>query len=234
MSLLIEFKNVTKTYISGETSFNALSNMSFSIKRGEFTGFTGPSGSGKTTVLNLAGGLDAPTNGAVHVNSVHLESLTENQLADYRNASVGFIFQAYNLLPVYSAYENVEFPLLIFNKKNILNKKNRKKEIHEKVCNILELVGLKDKMNKRPAALSGGECQRVAIARAMVKNPDIILADEPTANLDSDNSHAILKIMKELNQKFSTTFVFSTHDEKVMKYLERRIILCDGKIVDDH
>lgn len=225
---LIEFRDVTKTYISGETTFNALENLDFQINRGEFTGLVGPSGSGKTTVLNLIGGLDSPTSGEVHVLLKHLDTLTENQLAEYRNDTVGFIFQSYNLLPVYSAFENVEFPLLISHK-NL-----SKNEVKEKTENILELVGLKDKMQKRPAALSGGECQRVAIARAMVKNPDLILADEPTANLDSENSFAILDIMKELNKKFHTTFIFSTHDEKVMKYLVRTIKLRDGKIVDDH
>lgn len=222
----IQTKHVTKWYQSGETRFIALDGVSLNVAPGEFTGLIGPSGSGKTTLLNLIGGLDTPSEGEVRVDDRELDKMTSNQLSDFRNQSIGFIFQSYNLLPVYTAYENVEFPLL-------LQKERSSSENEKMVKNILKRVGLADKMHKRPSALSGGECQRVAIARAMVKNPSLVLADEPTANLDSENSHAILKIMKELNQEFGTTFVFSTHDIKVKQYLKRIVVLTDGKIVED-
>ncbi len=222
----IQTNNVTKWYQSGETRFVALAGVTLNITPGEFTGLIGPSGSGKTTLLNLIGGLDSPSEGDLKVDNRELNKMTSNQLSDFRNASIGFIFQSYNLLPVYTAYENVEFPLLLQGDRS-------KEDNHKAVTNILKRVGLGDKMQKKPAALSGGECQRVAIARAMVKNPSLVLADEPTANLDSENSHAILKIMKELNQEFGTTFVFSTHDIKVKQYLKRVVVLTDGKVVED-
>ncbi|MCK5684041.1 ABC transporter ATP-binding protein [bacterium] len=222
----IQTNNVTKWYQSGETRFVALAGVTLNIASGEFTGLIGPSGSGKTTLLNLIGGLDSPSEGEVKVDDWELNKMTSNQLSDFRNDSIGFIFQSYNLLPVYTAYENVEFPLL-------LQRERTAEDNHKAVTNILKRVGLGDKMQKRPSALSGGECQRVAIARAMVKNPSLVLADEPTANLDSENSHEILKIMKELNQEFGTTFVFSTHDIKVKQYLKRIVVLTDGKVVED-
>lgn len=225
MSEKIKIENVQKWYQSGETRFHALKGISLSINNGEFCGFIGPSGSGKTTLLNLIGGLDKPSEGDIKVDEYDLNELSSVQMSDFRNEKIGFIFQSYNLLPVYTAFENVEFPLLL--------QKSNKSDNKKLVTDILNKVGLGDKLQKKPAALSGGECQRVAIARAMVKNPSLVLADEPTANLDSENSHAILKIMKDLNQEFGTTFVFSTHDSKVMKYLKRTIILTDGKITSD-
>jgi putative ABC transport system ATP-binding protein len=222
----IEVKNVSKVFPIGGREFSALKDVSLTIAEKEFIGLIGPSGSGKTTLLNLLGGLDKPTSGEIIIDGERTDNLNANALADLRNRRIGFIFQAYNLLPVYTARENVEFPLLLQGGKLTA-------QINGEVEKILTIVGLADKMDKRPATLSGGECQRVAIARAMVKNPDIILADEPTANLDSENSHAILKIMKQLNQEFGTTFVFATHDEKVMNYLNRTIHLTDGRITKD-
>lgn len=219
----IQMDDVTRIYRIGWRDFPALQGVSLTIERGEFAGFVGPSGSGKTTLLNLVGGLDRPTEGRVMIDGETISDWSANQLADLRNRRIGFVFQTYNLLPVYTAYENVEFPLLLQGGLTAA-------EMRERVLAILDKVGLGDKLDKRPATLSGGECQRVAIARAMVKNPDIVLADEPTANLDSENSHAILRIMQELNAESGTTFLFSTHDEKVMKYLKRTIRLIDGRI----
>ncbi|MFC1743696.1 ABC transporter ATP-binding protein [Candidatus Riflebacteria bacterium] len=222
----IEVKNVKKCFQIGQNQFEALKEINLKIEDGEFLGLVGPSGSGKTTLLNLLGGLDSPTEGDVFVEGKKLNDMDANSLADFRNESIGFIFQSFNLLPVYTAYENVEFPLL-------LQKSRTDEEIKKLVSEILEKVGLGDKMDKIPATLSGGECQRVAIARAMVKNPSIVLADEPTANLDAENSHAILKVLEKLNEEMGTTFVFSTHDEKVMKYLKRVVRLIDGRVEKD-
>ena len=188
--------------------------------------FSAPSGSGKTTLLNIIGSLDSPSEGDVVVLGRSVSSLTSKESAKLRNNHIGFIFQTYNLLPVYTVYENVEFALLL----QKLSGSERKKA----VMDALEWVGLTDKIKSRPSMLSGGECQRVAIARSMVKRPEIVLADEPTANLDSKNSHHILRTMKNLNRELKTTFIFATHDEKVMHYLNRIISLEDGKVVKDN
>lgn len=222
----IELKDVKKSFPIGGDFFEALKGISLQIKDGEFLGLVGPSGSGKTTLLNLIGGLDEPTEGMVHVSDRDLATFSENELSDFRNESIGFVFQTFNLLPVYTAYENTQFPLLLQPDHN----RGHDKDLVEE---ILEKVGLIDKMHKMPATLSGGECQRVAIARAMVKKPIIVLADEPTANLDAKNSHEILKIMCKLNEDYGTTFLFSTHDEKVMQYLRRTIKLTDGCVASD-
>ena len=184
--------------------------------------FVGPSGSGKTTLLNLIGGLDRPTTGKVFFKVASLESMSREQLAAYRRENIGFIFQTYNLLPVYSVYENILFPLLL----------NGLKESHvrERVENMVAKVGLMDQIKKKPAQLSGGQCQRVAIARALVKDPLLILADEPTANLDSENSHQILRLMQELNHEYKAAVIFSTHDEKVTRYIRREVRLEDGRV----
>ena len=192
---------------------------------GEFTGIVGPSGSGKTTMLNIIGSLDTPSKGSALVLDKNISNLTHSQSARLRNHSIGFIFQVFNLLPVYTVFENVEFALLL--------QKYSSTERKILVEQALEWVGLSNHRNKRPDKLSGGESQRVAIARAMVKKPKILLADEPTANLDAENAHGILKTMKELNKELNTTFIFSTHDEKVMNYLDRIILLKDGKIEND-
>lgn len=222
----IEIFGVHKSYFKGEQQFEALRGIDLTISHGEFIGLVGPSGSGKTTLLNLIGGLDEPTSGSIVMEGRDLSHLSSEELSDFRNFNVGFIFQAYNLLPVYTAYENIEFPLLL--------QKNRKPaEIRELVLGAIAKVDLSDKAGKKPGELSGGECQRVAIARAIVKEPTLVLADEPTANLDAENSHAILKIMERLNSETGTTFIFSTHDEKVMAHLKRMVRLTDGTITDD-
>ena len=203
----------------------ALKKLDLSIQEAEFTGIVGPSGSGKTTLLNIIGSLDKPSTGDATVLGKEIKSLSHKEAASLRNFNIGFIFQVFNLLPVYTVFENVEFALLLQKKSSLERKKA--------VMKALEWVGLEDQADKRPDKLSGGESQRVAIARAMVKTPKIVLADEPTANLDSENAHGILKTMKKLNKDLGTTFLFSTHDEKVMGYLDRIIHLRDGRIEKD-
>ena len=222
---IISIDKLIKQFPVGKSHFTALNGLNLKIERGEFMGLVGPSGSGKTTLLNIIGSLDTPSQGIVTVLDHSISSLSHKQSSQLRNKHIGFIFQTYNLLPVYTVYENVEFALLL----QKLSASDRKKA----VMDALEWVGLTDKIKSKPAMLSGGECQRVAIARSMVKRPDIVLADEPTANLDSKNSHHILQTMKKLNQELNTTFIFATHDEKVMKYLDRKISLEDGQIVKD-
>jgi putative ABC transport system ATP-binding protein len=224
-SSIIKIENLVKRFPVGKSAFTALKDISISFGTGEFAGLVGPSGSGKTTLLNIIGSLDSPSEGDVNVLGNPITSLTHKQSASLRNHHIGFIFQTYNLLPVYNVYENVEFALLL----QQMTASARKKA----VMDALEWVGLTDKVKSRPSMLSGGECQRVAIARSMVKKPEIVLADEPTANLDSNNSHHILQTMKTLNRELKTTFIFATHDEKVMKYLNRIISLEDGKVVKD-
>lgn len=224
-STLIKITNLVKTFPIGKGEFTALNGINLEFKKGEFTGFVGPSGSGKTTILNIIGSLDVPTKGTVSVLGKSVSNLSKKEAADLRNNHLGFIFQTYNLLPVYTVYENVELPLLLQNK----SASERKKAILQS----LEWLGLTDKIKSRPAQLSGGECQRVSIARAMVKEPEIVLADEPTANLDAKNSHHILQTMEKLNSELKTTFIFATHDEKVIQYLKRKISLEDGKVVTD-
>jgi len=209
----------------GKSEFTALNNISLHFGKGEFTGIVGPSGSGKTTLLNIIGSLDSPSEGSARVLDQEVGKLTTKKAAILRRQYMGFIFQTYNLLPVYTVFENVEFPLLLLN----MNGPERKKA----VINALDWVGLTDKVKSRPAQLSGGECQRVAIARAMVKKPVLVLADEPTANLDSENSHHILQTMEKLNKDLQTTFIFATHDDKVIRYLKRKILLQDGKVTAD-
>lgn len=222
---IIKIEGMTKRFPVGNGEFTALKNINLNIEEGEFIGLVGPSGSGKTTLLNIIGSLDTPSEGSATVIGQSIASLSHKQSALLRNIHLGFIFQTYNLLPVYTVYENIEFALLLQN----MSASERKKAVME----ALEWVGLTDKVKSKPAMLSGGESQRVAIARAMVKKPQIVLADEPTANLDSKNSHHILQTMLKLNQELNTTFIFATHDEKVMQYLRRKISLADGKIVAD-
>lgn len=225
-SSIIKIENLVKRFPVGKNQFTALNKISAAFGTGEFAGLVGPSGSGKTTLLNIIGSLDSPSEGEVTVLGKSVSSLTHKQSAKLRNHHIGFIFQTYNLLPVYTVFENVEFALLLQN----LSASARKKA----VMDALEWVGLTEKVKSRPSMLSGGECQRVAIARSMVKRPEIVLADEPTANLDSKNSHHILQTMKNLNRELKTTFIFATHDEKVMQYLDRIITLEDGKVVNDN
>lgn len=225
MNTIVEVKNLVKKFPVGSGFFTALNGINLSFGEGEFAGLVGPSGSGKTTLLNIIGSLDMPTTGEVVVLSRNVENLKPRQAATLRKEELGFIFQNYNLLPVYTVFENVEFPLLLLG----MSAGERKKRVLE----TLEWVGLSDKVNSRPAQLSGGESQRVAIARAMVKRPLLVLADEPTANLDSANSHNILQTMLRLNGELKTSFLFATHDEKVIGYLKRIIRLQDGKVVED-
>jgi len=225
MKTIVDVKNLTKKFPVGTGFFTALKDVNLQFTEGEFTGLVGPSGSGKTTLLNIIGSLDVPSNGEVVVLQCLVGKLSPKEAAQLRKEELGFIFQSYNLLPVYTVFENVEFPLLLLN----LSADERR----ERVMETLKWVGLTDKVKSRPAQLSGGECQRVAIARAMVKRPVLVLADEPTANLDSKNSHNILQTMLKLNEELKTSFVFATHDDKVIAYLKRIIRLEDGKVVAD-
>ena len=222
---IIRLTDLVKRFPVGDGYFPALNQINLNVDRGEFTGLVGPSGSGKTTLLNIIGSLDTPSEGEAIVLGHSVASLTAKESAALRNESIGFIFQSYNLLPVYTVYENVVFALLL--------QKKSAEERHKAVMDALEWVGLTEKAKSRPAQLSGGESQRVAIARAMVKRPAIVLADEPSANLDAKNSHIILQTMRRLNEELNTTFIFATHDEKVMQYLKRIVYLEDGRIVNN-
>jgi putative ABC transport system ATP-binding protein len=221
-SSIIKVEQLVKRFPMGKGEFTALNGIELELKRGEFAGLVGPSGSGKTTLLNIIGSLDVPTTGKAMVLGRSIGNLSAKEAARLRKESLGFIFQSYNLLAVHTVFENVEFPLLLLD----FSSSERKKM----VMDALEWVGLTDKVKSKPPQLSGGECQRVAIARAMVKKPLLVLADEPTANLDAANSHNILKTMVSLNNDLKTTFLFATHDDKVISYLNRKIFLLDGKV----
>jgi putative ABC transport system ATP-binding protein len=222
---VLRLENATKIYRIGAVQTRALNGVSLSIEDGEFTALVGPSGSGKTTLLQLMGCLDRPDGGAVWIDGRDVTRLNANQRADLRRAQIGFIFQFFALIPVLSAYENVELPLLL----NGVGAKER----HERVLELLHAVGLEDRTRHRPDQLSGGEQQRVAIARALAPRPSLILADEPTANLDTANGEQAMAIMKRLNEQTGTAFVFATHDPRVMAYARRIVRLRDGQIVDD-
>lgn len=219
---IIQIQNLVKAFPMGKSQFVALNNINLTFNEGEFTGLVGPSGSGKTTLLNIIGSLDTPTSGSANVLGHSIGTLTAKEAARLRKESLGFIFQSYNLLQVHTVFENVEFPLLLLK----TDPAKRKKMVME----ALEWVGLTSKVNSKPPQLSGGECQRVAIARAMVKKPTLVLADEPTANLDAANSHNILQTMERLNKELKTTFLFATHDQKVIDYLKRKVYLLDGEV----
>ena len=222
---VISIQNLVKRFPVGGDFFTALKNVNLNLHKGEFTGLIGPSGSGKTTLLNIIGGLDSASGGTVRVLDQSLDNTTHNERAKLRRKHMGFIFQSYNLLPVYTVFENVELPL-------ILNKIDRVDRI-KKVNQAIEWVGLTNKRDSKPNMLSGGECQRTAIARALVHEPVLVMADEPTANLDAENSHNIMRILTKLNNELETSFVFATHDEKIMGYLKRIIHLEDGNIIND-
>jgi putative ABC transport system ATP-binding protein len=224
-SRVITVEGLIKRFTIGGGQFTALNDINLTFEKGEFAGIVGPSGSGKTTLLNIIGSLDAPSEGKATVLGQSIGELSHRDAAKLRNEHFGFIFQTYNLLAVYTVFENVEFPLLLLK----MPVADRRKA----VLDALEWVGLSDKERSKPAQLSGGECQRVAIARAMVKKPEIVLADEPTANLDAKNSHNILQTMEHLNGELETTFIFATHDEKVIQYLHRKISLEDGHVFKD-
>lgn len=223
MSAVISTTDVCRFFgEEDETLVKAVDHVSIEIERGEFTAIVGPSGSGKTTLLHLIGGLDNPTSGSVHLSGTNIAAMTGTALSDFRRDHIGFIFQAYNLIPVFSAEENIEYIMLLQG----VDAAERK----QRVAEMLQQVGLEGLADRRPNKLSGGQQQRVAIARAMVSHPEIILADEPTANLDSKTGISLLDLMKELNERHNMTFVFSTHDEKIMNRASRLIHMQDGKI----
>lgn len=222
---MINIKGLKKNYMLGETTVLALRGIDFNVSEGEFISVIGPSGSGKTTLLNIIGCVDFATEGEVKIGGVNLNGLNDREITDLRLNKIGFIFQTFNLIPVLNVIENVEFPLLLM-------KKFTAAEVRKRAEKLIEEVGLKEYIAHRPAELSGGQRQRVAIARALVTNPDIVLADEPTANLDSVTGASILELMKEMNQIEKTTFVFSTHDANVLKYAQKVIKIKDGKILN--
>lgn len=222
---LIEARNLYKTYNAESIPVHALNGVNLDIAEGEFTAIVGPSGSGKTTLLNIIGGLDSTDVGEMMIEGNNIESLNDNQLIDFRLKNIGFVFQAYNLIPVLTAKENVEFIMLLQN----WDKKKRE----ERALQLLDEVGLKDRVNNKPSELSGGQQQRVAVARALASHPRFVLADEPTANLDSASTNTLLDIMAMLNKEENMTFIFSTHDQRVIDRATRVITLEDGKIKSD-
>jgi len=222
---IVECIDIKKTYEQGQVEVQALRGISLSIKKGDFVALAGPSGSGKTTILNIIGGLDSADSGRVMVDGNVLDEMNQSQLANLRLHNIGFVFQAYNLIPVLSALENVEYVMLLQGVP-VADRRQRAKT-------ILDDVGLEDKYDRRPAELSGGQQQRVAVARAIVSNPSIVLADEPTANLDSKSGQDLLELMQEMNEKKKVTFIFSTHDHMVMDYARRLVKIRDGRVVDD-
>jgi putative ABC transport system ATP-binding protein len=223
---VIELENVKKDYPLGATTVHALRGVDLAIREGDFISIVGPSGSGKTTLLNIIGCIDEATEGSVKIHGNEVTTHSDRRLTDLRLHTIGFIFQTFNLIPVLNARENVEFPLLLMKKENLSNK-----EIRRRAEKLLEEVGLKEQMRQKPFELSGGQRQRVAIARALVTKPAIVLADEPTANLDSETGEMILTIMKELNVIEKTTFVFSTHDPDILKYANGVLKIKDGLMV---
>jgi putative ABC transport system ATP-binding protein len=223
---LVELVDVKKHYMLGDTRVDALRGITLSVHKGEFLAIAGPSGSGKSTILNMIGCIDNPSDGRVLIDGTEVEHLSDRDLTRYRRSKIGFIFQSFNLIPVLNVYENIEFPLLL---RRTLTRKERARI----VMRFVEEVGLADRLKNKPSELSGGQRQRVAIARALVTNPLIILADEPTANLDSATGHRIVELMKTINEVDNTTLVFSTHDRHIMEHARRVVNLRDGQIVDD-
>lgn len=222
---MIDVKGIHKRYQSGDTSVHALRGVSLQIEPGEFTAIAGPSGSGKTTLLNIVGCLDQPDEGTIQIDDEDLTRADNIERANFRRQSLGFIFQSFNLIPVLTAYENVAFVLSLLGLDP--------KDVERRTLELLHEVGLEGMEHRRPSKLSGGQQQRVAIARALIKGPRIVLADEPTANLDSDTGRAILELMRELNERHGTTFIFSTHDHMVMEFARRLVHLRDGEISED-
>ncbi len=223
---IIELQDVKRVYQLGSTTVEALRGVSFSVSQGEFTAIAGPSGSGKSTILNMVGCIDNPSAGKVILGGDDITDLNDKQLTRYRRKTISFIFQSFNLIPVLNVYENIELPLL-------LEKGLSAPERKERVLRLMEEVGLADRLKNKPSELSGGQRQRVAIARALVTNPLVVLADEPTANLDSTTGERIIELMKELNKRDGTTFLFSTHDAHIMSQARRVISIRDGAIIDD-
>lgn len=223
---LLEFENISRVYHTGDIESYALRSISFEINKGEFVSIAGPSGSGKTTILNITGCLDRATSGKYFLDGEDINEKTGDSLALIRRDKIGFIFQTFNLIPILTAFENVEFPLIL---KGGISQSERR----QKVENILDEVGLLELKNRKPSELSGGQQQRVSIARALVKGPELVLADEPTANLDSASGKDVLDLMLDLNNKLGVTFIFSTHDSMVMDYAKRLIMLKDGEVESD-
>jgi putative ABC transport system ATP-binding protein len=223
---LVELVDVKKHYMLGDTRVDALRGVSLKVEQGEFLAIAGPSGSGKSTILNMIGCIDNPTDGKVFIDGTEVEHLTDTQLTRYRRSKIGFIFQSFNLIPVLNVYENIEFPLL-------LRRSMSRKERDRVVMRFVEEVGLSDRLKNKPNELSGGQRQRVAIARALVTSPLIILADEPTANLDSVTGHKIVELMKTINEVDKTTLIFSTHDSHIMEHARRVVQLHDGTVAGD-
>lgn len=223
---MIEAKNLKKVYKVGELDLTVINDLSISIKEGEFISLIGPSGSGKSTVLNMLGCLDTPTSGNITINNQDITNLNKTQLANFRGEHIGFIFQSFNLIPVLTVYENIEYPLIM-----IQNLAESERKI--RVEKLLKEVGMFEQKDQTPDKISGGQMQRVAIARALVTNPKIVFADEPTANLDSKTAHMIIDLMKKIQKEHNTTFIFATHDEKIVENVDRLITLIDGNIVED-
>ena len=222
---VLELKNVNKVYDRSEVPVHAVNDISLDFREAEFAAIVGPSGSGKTTLLNLIGGLDMPTSGQIIIDGTNLSKLKSSQLIDFRMRNIGFVFQAYNLIPVLTAKENVEFIMSL--------QKWPGKERDERTFELLNAVGLGDRINSRPSKMSGGQQQRVAVARALASRPKFVLADEPTANLDSKSATTLLGIMEKLNHEEKITFIFSTHDARVVKMAHRVITLEDGRVISD-
>ncbi len=222
---IVECRDVIKIYRQGKVEVHALRSINLSIQKGGFVALAGPSGSGKTTLLNIIGGLDYANSGSITLDGNIINKMSQSELANLRLHNIGFVFQAYNLIPVLSALENVEFVMLL---QGVPSAERR-----ERATAILDDVGLKDAYSRRPAELSGGQQQRVAVARAIVSNPLIVLADEPTANLDSKTGEGLMEMMREMNEKKNVTFIFSTHDQMVMDYARRLVHIRDGLVADD-
>ncbi len=223
---VIELENVKKEYNLGQTLVNALNGVSLTVSKNEFLALSGPSGSGKSTILNIIGCIDTPTSGSVVINNKNVVDLSDNERTRYRRVTISFIFQSFNLIPVLNVYENIELPLL-------LQKMTDKKERHERVMHFISEVGLTDRIKNKPGELSGGQRQRVAIARALVTKPIMVLADEPTANLDSVTGGKILDLMQEINSREGTAFIFSTHDFQIVERARRIVKIRDGRIISD-
>ncbi len=222
---VIKIANLTKTYNETQVPVHAVNGISLTIEKGEFTAIVGPSGCGKTTLMNMIGGLEVPSSGSVEINGVEISKLKSNELINFRLQNIGFIFQSYNLIPVLTSKENVSFIMQLQNKP--------KDEIEQRTIQLLQSVGLGDKINSKPNQMSGGEQQRVAVARALASKPKFVLADEPTANLDSKATTQLLDIMKKLNEEENITFIFATHDKRVVDKARRIITLEDGKVNSD-
>jgi len=223
---MVKASHLKKVYRAGEIDLEVIKDFSLEINEGEFVSLVGPSGSGKSTVLNMLGCLDTPTSGEIIIDGVSTKAMSRTQRANFRGENIGFIFQSFNLIPVLSVYENIEYPLIMIQNLSESERKSR-------VLKLLEEVGMLEQKDKTPDKISGGQMQRVAIARALVTNPKIVFADEPTANLDSKTAYMIIELMKKIQKEHQTTFIFATHDEKIVANVDRLITIVDGEIVDE-